>query len=138
MGLLRFVQRTAPRVYSGSVRRLGERLGIDRYLKRAYDKLESRITPDSHHIEVTGASAIFQTQRIQEYRRATEFVEPEGIEDFVAELRPTDVVWDVGANIGLYTCIAADFVSSGQVIAFEPHSGNVRSLKKEYHSQRPQ
>lgn len=130
MGLTAFIRDTAPKVYSGPVRQLGEILGADRYLQRAYDELESRTTPDSHRIEIGGASATFATQRIQEYRRVTKFVEPEGIKDFVAELQVDDVVWDIGANIGIYTCIAADFLSDGQVVAFEPHPGNVSSLKK--------
>jgi FkbM family methyltransferase len=38
---------------------------------------------------------------------------------------------DVGANIGLYSCIAADRVpSGGRVIAFEPVPANLRYLKR--------
>lgn len=38
---------------------------------------------------------------------------------------------DVGANIGLYTCIAADRApSDGKVIAFEPVPANLRYLKR--------
>lgn len=42
----------------------------------------------------------------------------------MAALRPGDVVWDVGANVGLYTSLFADAVgASGTVVAFEPSPG---------------
>lgn len=66
--------------------------------------------------------------------RSLEFVDPFGdlgdyvremfeserpvIEDFVDELRETDVVFDVGADLGLYTCISA--TRGATTVAFEP------------------
>src|SRR5262245_51439398 len=45
------------------------------------------------------------------------------------EVRGGDVVYDIGANIGLYTLFAGKRVgAAGQVYAFEPHVANVRSL----------
>lgn len=39
-----------------------------------------------------------------------------------AQLRSGDVFYDVGANVGVYTLLAAEIVGpTGQVIAFEPH-----------------
>ena len=44
-------------------------------------------------------------------------------------MRPGDVFVDVGANIGLYTLIAAHIVgASGRVYAFEPGSETYRRL----------
>lgn len=46
-------------------------------------------------------------------------------------LDPGDVVADVGANIGVYTCLAATRVGEkGKVVAFEPHPGVFEELKK--------
>lgn len=43
----------------------------------------------------------------------------------------TKTVVDVGANIGLYCCIAADRVPAfGEIVAFEPVSENLRYLKR--------
>lgn len=40
---------------------------------------------------------------------------------FASAVHAGDVVWDVGANVGHYTCLFADRVGpSGRVIAFEP------------------
>lgn len=45
------------------------------------------------------------------------------------ELRPDDVFYDVGANIGLYTIFAATRLgNNGLAIAFEPHIPNANSL----------
>lgn len=45
------------------------------------------------------------------------------------EARPGDVFYDVGANMGLYTLMAARrVVPGGKVYAFEPHAGSLQSL----------
>jgi FkbM family methyltransferase len=52
------------------------------------------------------------------------------IQEAFAELvRPGAVVWDVGANIGFYTLIAARLVERGRVIAFEPLPENQAAIR---------
>lgn len=66
-----------------------------------------------------------------EYKRAvTLFLKEEGTISWLRDnLKPGDVVHDIGANIGLYTIFAAKEVGpSGQVCAFEPHPANTMSL----------
>ena len=47
--------------------------------------------------------------------------EREILEHFLTRLEPGDVVWDVGANIGLYAVLSSRMVgSSGTVYCFEP------------------
>jgi len=44
-------------------------------------------------------------------------------------LRPGDVFYDIGANVGFYTLLASKLVKShGRVYAFEPVPGNVRAI----------
>lgn len=52
------------------------------------------------------------------------------VEQFVrATLRPADVVWDVGANRGLYTAMLSGLVGSeGTVVAIEPEAANMAHL----------
>lgn len=51
------------------------------------------------------------------------------LERLLGELRPGDVVCDVGANFGLYTVpLAAKLAGSGTVYAFEPAPGWYREL----------
>jgi len=44
------------------------------------------------------------------------------LEDFVASLRPSDVVYDIGSNVGLYGCVSGPVVS--EVKAIEPRAKN--------------
>lgn len=46
------------------------------------------------------------------------------------ELKPGNVFYDVGANVGLYTLLAATLVASGRVYAMEPLAANVGYLRK--------
>jgi FkbM family methyltransferase len=48
-----------------------------------------------------------------------------------AAVRPADVVWDIGANIGFYTQIFCDKVGAqGSVVAFEPFPESVAKIKE--------
>jgi FkbM family methyltransferase len=44
-------------------------------------------------------------------------------------VRPGDVVYDIGANVGLYTRFAARF-GAGHTVAFEPMSANIELLRR--------
>jgi FkbM family methyltransferase len=53
------------------------------------------------------------------------------LELLVSSLKPGDVVFDVGANVGLYTVLLAKVVGDGgQVIAFEPGSEAYATLRE--------
>lgn len=47
---------------------------------------------------------------------------------FAGALRPNDVVWDIGANVGFYTLLAA--MHCRTVYAFEPFPDNVRDISR--------
>jgi FkbM family methyltransferase len=52
-------------------------------------------------------------------------------EEFARVLRPGQVVFDIGANVGFYTLLAARLVGpAGRVWAFEPAARNVAYLKR--------
>nr|WP_303647541.1 FkbM family methyltransferase [Haloarchaeobius amylolyticus] len=53
------------------------------------------------------------------------------LKDFVSEIETNDIVYDIGANTGLYTLFAAKKCHKGEVIAFEPYPPNVQLLKKD-------
>jgi FkbM family methyltransferase len=57
-------------------------------------------------------------------------VEPDVEDAMLAQLRPADVMWDVGANIGWFALLAARAVGpSGNVTAFEPSPSNAAQIK---------
>jgi FkbM family methyltransferase len=61
--------------------------------------------------------------------RTLEVKEAGTVEWIRKEVKPGQVFYDVGANIGLYTLLASRRVGTqGMVYAFEPHVGNVQSL----------
>jgi len=51
--------------------------------------------------------------------------------DFLSDIAPDDVVYDIGANTSLYTLFAAHRCPQGNVIAFEPYPPNVALLKQD-------
>lgn len=52
-------------------------------------------------------------------------------EALVDAVKPGDVVWDVGANVGLYTTLFCEWVGKdGHVVAFEPSLESVDQLRQ--------
>lgn len=63
------------------------------------------------------------------WRYRTLFIkEPETIE-WLRALQPTDILWDVGANVGIYSVYAA-LVTGARVVAIEPGAANYWTLCK--------
>jgi FkbM family methyltransferase len=69
---------------------------------------------------------------MEAWRAMTLLVKEEGTVRFIAaEVKPGDVFYDIGANIGPYTLMAAKRIRpNGAVYAFEPHASNCHSLMK--------
>ncbi len=61
------------------------------------------------------------------WRARTFFTEEPDTIEWLDALQPTDVLWDVGANVGLYSIYAAKFRKCS-VYAFEPESQNYALL----------
>lgn len=58
-------------------------------------------------------------------------VDPELFETVRALVRPGDTVWDIGANVGLFTFAAAGIAgAAGKVFSFEPDTSLVALLRK--------
>lgn len=53
------------------------------------------------------------------------------LRDFLSEIDPTDTVYDIGANTGLYTLFAAELCSEGEVVSFEPYPPNADLLEQD-------
>ncbi|MCF2164667.1 MULTISPECIES: FkbM family methyltransferase [Halobacterium] len=51
--------------------------------------------------------------------------------EFLGEIRQDDVIYDIGANTGLYSLFAAKMCPQGTVAAFEPYPPNVRILQQD-------
>lgn len=63
------------------------------------------------------------------WRAETAFTKEPGTIRWLDMLGPGDVLYDIGANIGIYTLLAAERVGpTGHVYAFEPHVVNAAAL----------
>lgn len=56
--------------------------------------------------------------------------EAQVIRDVVSELRQGDVFYDIGANIGLYSCVVSTVLEETDVVAFEPSPPAFSKLDK--------
>ena len=50
--------------------------------------------------------------------------------DLLARLEPGDVFLDVGANVGLYSCLVGRALADGTVVSVEPHPRNAARLEE--------
>jgi len=83
-------------------------------------------------------TAEFRTDTWYEFKRARSFSgERRVLESFISNLADDDIVWDVGANIGIYTCFAAKKLSAGTAIGFEPVPVNRARLEENLRANAP-
>jgi FkbM family methyltransferase len=66
---------------------------------------------------------------VEKYRIAGYGGEKGFLEYFISTLKDDDVVFDIGASVGLMTVHSAAEVSNGKVVAFEPDPETFRRLK---------
>jgi FkbM family methyltransferase len=111
--LLRRVGLTGPIVRL--LRAPGERR--KRILRQQYE----RERPTTTTVRVGPHQAVLKVANAEEFSHYHWAPEADVLREFFALLRPGDVVWDVGANVGTYTLMIARAVGAhGLVVAFEP------------------
>lgn len=128
-------------IYRGHVQRLMKALDLDSHLSRYYYRLISQI--DLHLSDTTAtkyqvafgdrtatfyASTPIEHDRFDDGSIDTEGNEATVLRDLFGELRPDDVFYDVGANIGLYSCFVGQ--ENDLVIGFEPHPKSAARLQE--------
>ncbi len=87
----------------------------------------------TQEIEIADGSDIyrFRCETPREFNRCLKLYakEPGTCEWIKSEVKPGEVFYDIGANIGVYTIMAAQRVgAAGKVYAFEPHVANLQRL----------
>ncbi len=97
-------------------------------LRAPYQALLSTIAPRGLERVLNGSERV---RVVPECRNLRDEYEPEVWKLLTGEVRPGDVVADVGANIGLFTIALARRVPPGGVVhAFEPDPENFRRLSR--------
>ena len=104
-----------------------------RYLRKFHRRLlemRQRLVRD---IEITDGSHVyrFRCEAVREFNRCLKLFskEPGTFAWISSEVKPGQVFYDIGANIGVYTILAArQAMPNGKVYAFEPHAANFARL----------
>ena len=79
----------------------------------------------------TGISVSFVVHSWFEYHNRAQgsyIGEPDMVEWLKTTLKPGDVLWDIGANVGAYSILAAKLCPGASVISFEPFIPNFAHL----------
>ena len=103
-------------------------------IKKRWYKLWHRISGQlKKEVEIFDGKRTFKFRcnNIHELRRCMRIFikEPGTIEWIKKSLKPGDVFYDIGSNIGIYTIFAANFVGKqGKIYSFEPQSVNFSRL----------
>lgn len=101
---------------------------------RYHDLLDWIIEPYIHTVEVGGVTADFEVTTGTEFMlvrtaETKKLTERPVIEDLLEELRPDDTFYDIGANIGLFSLLAARKLPEGTVLAIEPLPQNIERIR---------
>lgn len=108
--------------YHSRARRFARSIGVYGIAYRAYQVgLATLYQSERRQIAAGTATGTVHTSAAPEIVSVLHTLEKERdiLTRFIADLRPDDEVWDVGANLGVFTVLAAD--SADSVMAFEPH-----------------
>ena len=136
------VRRVLTRVLERGARMFAGRGLVDRYLpfmiplyQRLYAGLQDQ-TVKFVDIPMDCVLAVSSTDiGIGLLLRIKGVYEPEQTRLFLESVQPGDTVWDIGANVGYYTVLAARKVGpDGRVIAFEADEENLRLLTRNVRS----
>lgn len=115
--------------------------GIDQLLRKsgrfthriglsAYSRLTPQLTPLTLRRTVGSTSARFRATNPTIIERLWDLKgEREVIGDLLGHLRDGDIFFDIGANIGVYSCFVGNQVDDIDVVMFEPHPENAREAK---------
>jgi FkbM family methyltransferase len=126
--------RLAARVLRAVPSRWVERLGAFQRRSERGQRLAARVTGPLRHRDLRVLGGQGAGLRINLGGSALAYVtgraEPTVQDTLVSVLRPGDVVYDVGANIGFFTMLCARLVGpDGRVYAFEPMPANAAALR---------
>lgn len=128
------VDEAVRRLYLQSpVNRILKRMGVHDTLRRFYESVYFALPgATTCTLEYQDASAQFIVETLSELTITKSIIKTERpvFDDLVSNLRSDDVFFDVGAHLGVYTCLVGDVLEDGHVVAFEPHHANAARLEQ--------
>ncbi|WP_255196468.1 FkbM family methyltransferase [Halorarius litoreus] len=108
-----------------------ERYGVATALRQTY--LVLRMWPHGwrYRINVGNSAAEMAVSNWFEYKRVRQLHgERAVLGQLLSDLDGDTVFWDVGANVGVYSCLAASVLPQGAVVGFEPEPNNQARLRE--------
>lgn len=100
----------------GNHQSIGEHMKLPPFLSRLLKPRQTTILIPGTELKV----AFHITCDIEKFRSAEFGGEEKFLREFVTRLLPFDIVWDIGASIGLFGLSAAIMANRGEVYCFEP------------------
>ena len=119
------------RFYSGWVRQIVRGTKLNKLLSKPYWQLVYSLSENTQTHEITNHSIDFQTITFTEYMRFCSLAgERSIVENLLTALDSDDIFYDIGANVGTYTCFAAAELGPDRTVAFEPEPENADRLRE--------
>lgn len=108
------------------------KVGLYRLVHRPYNHAISSLVVRNgeYPIEVGDSTASIIVRNRDEYWRVKSMFEEDVLSSVLADLETGDVFYDVGANIGVYSCLVGDVLPGESIVAFEPHPTNEQVLQE--------
>lgn len=109
---------------------IAEKIGIAEKLQWVYWQATFLWMRHQYVPTVGGCQVSFRVTTVHEYNRVTSLHgERSVIEHLLEHIEPGDVVWDVGANIGMYACPVAVHGGVDTIVCFEPEDSRRSRLR---------
>lgn len=128
---MNIIQSMKLRLYRGPIKTTARHFGIHKLGQRILWEYIRKVKK-SIHVEIGPATGMFEIATWEEYAAVNNALENERpiIATMVELVKPTDTIWDIGANIGTYTVLLGSILSTGEIIAIEPYPANATRLRK--------
>lgn len=102
---------------------------LKKLARKLYNPIVLLLSPDPRPTSIAGISAKYRVESYVELWQVRDFMgESEFVESILDEIGSEDVIWDVGANAGLFSVLFAKCTEN--VHAFEPESVNAERLEE--------
>ena len=118
-GFLTLLQETADYIYTNA--------GIEEgYLRTKY-----HISNGKTRARIGGVRPYFNCNSYPEYKRVSMLMNEEPIVlDLINEVNTEDVLFDIGANVGIYSTFVGKRLNEGTVVVFEPEPANMEAAQR--------
>lgn len=134
MAVVDSIERLFQTVYRGPIKRAAHATGINELLEWGLWASYQAVNGGEKTLRVGGESATFAvpTRSTLGVLSVAETVERPIYRDLLEHVRPDDVFWDVGANVGTYSCLVGSRLAGGDgtVVSFEPYPPTVDLLRR--------